>query len=82
MALRGPGGEPPYTARGRWPPTGLPEVAGLRAKAAGLGLSLRAARPLAANLNVDGNRSSRLPAGMPWWLAAAELTGRCRVPGR
>ena len=24
---------------------------------------MRAARPLAANLNVDGNRSSHLPAG-------------------
>jgi hypothetical protein len=24
---------------------------------------LRAARPLAANLNVDGNRSSHMPAG-------------------
>jgi hypothetical protein len=35
----------------------------LRAKAAGLGLRLRAARPLAANLNVDGNRSSHMPAG-------------------
>jgi hypothetical protein len=43
---------------------------------------LRATRLLAANLNVDGNRSSRMPTGTPWWLAAAELPGRCRVPGR
>src|SRR5215831_1402116 len=56
-------GRAPYTTGGRCPPTGLSEVAGLRAKAAGLGLSLRAARPLAANLNVDGNRSSHMPAG-------------------
>ena len=79
MALRGPGGEPPYTARGRWPPTGLPEVAGLRAKAAGLGLSLRAARPLAANLNVDGNRSSHMPAGDAV-VAGGRRTAR-QVPG-
>jgi len=66
-------------ARGRWPPMGLPEVAGLGAKAAGLGLSLRAARPLAANLNVDGNRSSHMPAGDAV-VAGGRRTAR-QVPG-
>jgi len=52
----------------------------LRAKAAGLGgLSLRAARPLAANLKVDGNRSSHMRAG------DAKVAGGCgttrQVPG-
>jgi len=46
------------------------------------GRSLRAARPLAASLNVEGNRSSHTPAGCRHggWRAA-ELSGRCRVPG-
>ncbi len=43
--MRGPGGEPPYTARRRWPPAGWPEVAGLRAKAAGLGAELAGHTP-------------------------------------
>lgn len=38
-------GRAPYTARGRWPPTGWPEVAGLRAKAAGLGAELAGRTP-------------------------------------
>jgi len=51
----------------------------LRARVAGLGLSLRAARPLAANLNVDGNRSSHMPAGDAV-VAGGRRTAR-QVPG-
>jgi hypothetical protein len=53
----------------------------LRAKAAGLGAERAAARPLAASLNVDGNRSSHMPAGDAMVAGGRELPGRHRVPG-
>jgi len=40
---------------------------------------LRAARPLAANLDVDGNRSSRIPAGDA--MVAGGRGAARRVPG-
>ena len=40
---------------------------------------MRAARPLAANLNVDGNRSSHMPAGDAM-VAGGRRTAR-QVPG-
>src|SRR5713101_3380845 len=64
IALRGPGGEPPYTARRRWPPRACRRLRACARRPQVWGRSLRAARPPAADRKITPARArQRTPAG-------------------